>query len=126
MLRAVSMFTTLLVFFLCLLFGSQQIQAQAPAGTAVGIICPASGSSIEVQPITQSRVSIAILNDSAIDVRIGYVASGTPNLDDTNSFIVKTGVNYADSVPGVYLGRFVCMSTTASTATIHVSQTTRY
>lgn len=115
-------------FFLalcCVLTGYDLVYPQAGTSTAVGITCPASGSSVQVQSIAPSRMSYAVLNDSGVDVRVGFVSSGTPNLDDTNSYILKAGQSTADAIPGTYYGRVVCMSTTGVAQIIHTTQATR-
>jgi len=89
------------------------------------VTCPATGSSIQVIDIRSSRVSFALLNDSLTDVRIGFLASGTAALTDSNSFILKAGQPYSDSVPGIYYGRVVCMSTTAGAIVIHFDEAFR-
>lgn len=95
--------------------------------SAVGVSCPANGGAASVQALALNarRVSYSINNDSAIDVRIGFLSSGTSNLDDTNSFILKAGQVLSDSVPGVYYGRVVCESNTTSATTVHVTETQR-
>lgn len=97
----------------------------ANTNTAAGVTCPASGSSIEIIASNAKRLSYALNNDSAVDVRVGFLATGTASLSDSNSFILKAGQTYSDAIPGVYYGRVVCMSTTASTVVIHSTQATR-
>ena len=104
--------------------GNEEVLAQASKSQAGGIVCPANGGavSIEVLPEKASRYSYGFINDSSIDVRLGFVSSGIPNLTDTNSAVIKAGQTYADSVPGVYTGRLVCMSNTTVAATIHFTE----
>lgn len=92
---------------------------QALSATAVGITCPASGSSIEVLATNARRTSWSLINDSVTDIRMGFLASGTATLTDSNSVIIKAGASYADSLPNVYAGRIVCMSTTAGAIVVH-------
>ena len=100
--------------------------AQATKGSAFAIVCPVDGSSIQILAANVSRFSYAIFNYSNFDIRVGYVASGTPDLTDSNSYVLRSSVAIADSTPGVFFGRIVCMSTSAtSTATIHISETKR-
>lgn len=98
----------------------------ASTGSAVSITCPVDGSSTEVLAASAARLSYAIINTSTTDVRVGYLTSGTADLTDSNSYVQKAGVTYADSGATVFLGRIVCMSTSgASTATIYVTETRR-
>lgn len=94
--------------------------AQTTKGVTKSVTCPASGSSIAVVATTASRKDIAILNDSATDIRVGEFNGLTgQNLDDTNSFILKAGTSFVNSYPTVFIGAFNCMSTTASTVVVH-------
>ena len=100
--------------------------SQASFNTAIGVTCAADGSSTQVFAAKAGRYSYSVINDSATDVRIGFLSgSSTADLTDANSYILKAGASYADSVPGVYSGRVVCMSTTASTAVIHATESYR-
>lgn len=122
------LFSCLMILVVCYLIVGTIVElayGQAGTNTAAGITCPATGSSIQVQPFTASRMSYSIINDSAVDVRIGFLSTGTATLDDTNSFILKAGQPVADSIPGIYYGRLVCMSTTAVAQVIHTTQATR-
>lgn len=115
-------------FFLVLCIVLTAVEYVYPqAGTQVqgGVVCPATGTSIQVIAANPSRMSYSLLNDSGVAVRIGTLATGTATLDDTNSFILAIGQTFADSSPGNYFGRVVCMSTTASPATIHNTQASR-
>ena len=109
--------------FFCLF--SEFVYAQATSATAVGITCAASGSSTQVIAATTRRYSYSLSNTSDTDVRIGFLASGTANLTDSNSFILKSAQTYADSLPNVYAGRVVCMSTSGATKVIYVTEAQR-
>ena len=87
-----------------------------------GVTCAASGSSTQVSAANGLRTSLNIINDSSTPVRIGGVNSGTPNLTDSNSIILTAYSQQNDNNPGLYLGRIVCMSTTASSVVIHVTE----
>lgn len=101
--------------------------AQQGAGTnsAAGVTCPVDGSSIQVLALNTRRISYSILNQSDTDVRIGFLDTGTADLTDSNSIILKPGQPLADSIPGVYYGRIVCMSTSASTKIIYATEAQR-
>lgn len=90
--------------------------------TDQGVTCAASGSSTQVLAANGLRTSLNIINDSLTPVRIGGVNSGAPNLTDSNSIILTAFSQQNDNNPGLYLGRIVCMSTTASTVVIHVTE----
>ena len=90
--------------------------------TDVGITCPVSGSSIQVLAANGNRTAFVITNDSNISMRIGALNSGTGALDDTNSIILTAFSSQNDGGGQIYLGRIVCMSTTAATAVIHVTE----
>ena len=111
--------------FLMLPFLAFAQQQGALNNSAAGLTCAVSGSSTQIIAANAQRFSYSLLNDSAIDVRIGFLATGTPLLTDSNSFILKAGQPYADAIPGVYYGRIVCMSTTAVAATIHYTEASR-
>lgn len=117
----------LIVVFLALSFliTRNDVFGQANRVGSTDIICPASGTSIEILPARPGRYSYAINNTSGLDVRIGYASSGTAALTTTTSFLLKAGQPYSDSAPGVYTGRLVCMSNSASPATISILETYR-
>ena len=94
--------------------------------SAKGIICPASGTSIQAVAANGSRLSLVLLNDGSVNsIRFGGNNLGTlPVLDDTNSSILLPGSSYAFNLPGLYYGRVICMSTTATPITIHVTEST--
>jgi hypothetical protein len=98
---------------------------QATSATAIGVTCAADGSSTQVRAANARRMSWAVINDSATDVRVGFLTSGTADLTDSNSFVLKAGQTFADSLPNVYAGRIVCMSTTGSTVDIHSTEATK-
>ena len=106
---------------LALIVSSAQAQF-AGRRTDQGITCAASGSSTQVLPANGLRTSLNIINDSSTPVRIGGVNTGTANLTDANSIILTAFSQQNDNNPGLYLGRIVCMSTTASTVVIHVTE----
>lgn len=100
--------------------------AQANQALAGDIVCPVSGSSIQIIAQRSGRYSYTINNTSGIDVRIGYLDSpSTANLTASNSWLLKAGQPYSDSVPGVLNARVVCMSTTAVAATLSFNETFR-
>ena len=102
------------------------VQAQANRTNSGDLACAAAGSSTEMLPQRSGRYSYTINNTSGADVRIGYLDSpSTVNLTATNSWLLKAGQPYSDSVPGVLNSRVVCMSTSASTATLSFNETYR-
>jgi hypothetical protein len=112
------------LFFIPIL-GDNQVFAQANKTNSGDVICPASGTSIQVAPIRSSRFSYIINNISGGSIRVGYLDTGTALLDGTNSWVLQAGQATADSAPGVLSNRIVCMSTSASTATITFNETFR-
>ena len=108
-----------LLFLVC---GLSEAGAQS---TAYGITCPATGTSIQVAPANGSRLSLVILNDAGPNsIRFGGNNIGTlPVLNDTNSTILLLGASYGFGLPGLYYGRVICMSTTATPVIIHVTET---
>lgn len=112
---------------LCLVLGLSWAESPVLAqSTAVGVACPATGTSIQAAAANGSRLSLVLLNDAGPNsVRFGGNNAGAlPVLNDTNSTILLQGAAYAFNLPGLYYGRVICMSTTASPVTIHVSETT--
>lgn len=97
------------------------------AGDTYEFSCPASGSSAEIFGGFTRRGSWAILNESGTNVRIGMIRAelGTPSLTTANSVLLLTGKSLADSGESVYIGRVVCMSTTASPVSVGVIVTNR-
>ena len=113
----------LILGLLCLILGVSEALAQfAGKRTDKGITCAADGSSTEVLAANGLRTAMNIVNDSATAVRIAGINSGTPDLDDTNSIILTAYSQQNDNNPGLYLGRVVCMSTTAGTVVIHYTE----
>jgi len=103
--------------------------AQSPVlaqSTAKGITCPATGTSIEVLPANGSRLSAVLVNDLPTNsIRFGGNNVGTlPVLNDTNSIILLPGAAYGFNLPGLYYGRIICMSTTATPIIVHITETT--
>jgi len=92
---------------------------------AGGVTCPLAGSSVEILPARGSRQSYSVSNDSGTAVRVGFLATGTANLTDSNSIILNPGGNISSSPPNIYFGRIVCMSTTAGAIVIHYVEETR-
>jgi len=97
----------------------------APASAATfgftgQVTCPATGTSAQVFGPSLRSTGWAILNESGTDVRIAYVASGTFALSVSNSILLKTGKALSDSEPGLYTGRIVCASTSASAVAVEV------
>lgn len=113
----------------CLMFAlglSSIVLAQANRDNVKDVVCAASGgASTELVPARPGRYSLAINNVSGIDIRFAGISSGTPTLSSTNSFLLKAGQPYTDSAPGLYTGRILCQSTTASTATVSIRETYR-
>jgi hypothetical protein len=90
--------------------------------TDKGVTCPVSGSSVQVMAANGLRTALNIVNDSNTAVRIAGLNTGTALLDDTNSIILTAFSQQNDNNPGLYLGRIVCMSTTAATVVIHYTE----
>lgn len=99
--------------------------AQANKTNSGDVACSASGTSTQVIAARPGRYSYTLSNTSGTDVRIGYLQTGTANLTTSNSWLLKPGQPYSDSAPGLFTGRVVCMSTSASTATITFNETYR-
>lgn len=114
-----------LVVLLILLALTADIFAQSTKAVANSISCAADGSSTQVLPATASRESYLISNTSGGTVRIGFVASGTPDLTDSNSIRLLAGQIFTDASPGIFVGRIVCMNDAAGTATVYVVETRR-
>lgn len=116
------------LFVIGLVFALSLCSAHAdPAGYAQAnsISCPAAGSSIQVLAANYTRQSFLLTNTSGSTVRVGFLASGTANLDDTNSLQLLAGQTFGDSGSSVYIGRIVCMSTTAGALAIYAVETRR-
>lgn len=122
------MSTKLLRFFLVLMGLCLAGSAQAdPAGYAQALLisCPVSGSSVQVLPANYQRQSFLLSNTSGSTIRLGFLASGTAVLDDTNSLQILAGQTFGDSGPGLYIGRVVCMSSTAGILAVYIVETRR-
>ena len=103
----------------------RDVFAQANKTNSGDVVCPVSGTSIEVLAARSGRYSYTINNTSGLDIRIGYIGSGTSSLTNINSLLLKAGQPYSDSAPGVLTNRIVCMSVTAVSATISFLETYR-
>lgn len=99
--------------------------ATATKATAVAVTCAADGSSTEALAAAASRESYLITNTSGGTIRIGFLATGTADLTDSNSILLLAGQTFQDSAPAVFVGRVVCMNNTAGTATVYVIETRR-
>lgn len=108
-----------------LVLATPRAHAQATAATASSITCAATGASTQVLAAKASRESYIISNTSGSTVRLGFLASGTAALDDTNSIQLLAGQIFSDAAPSIYIGRVVCANNAAGTATIYVIQTSR-
>lgn len=97
----------------------------ALTGTAVRVTCAVTGSSTQAIALNYRRRSVTLQNKASKQIRLGFISSGAPLLDTTNSFVLEASSNYIDSSPGVYTGRVVCMSLDASTAALDVTETIR-
>ena len=123
--RTVWLFLSSLVLALSLIMRLEPVYAQANRSNGGDVVCPATGSSIQVIAARSSRYSYVINNTSGLDIRIGLLASGVPALTGSNSLLLKGGQPYSDSTPGGSSMRVVCMSTTSATATISFMETYR-
>lgn len=99
--------------------------AQATNRAIGEVTCAADGSSTQVVAARGARLGLVITNTSDTDVRVANLTSGTADLDATNSFVLKAGQAFGDSVPSLYIGRWVCMSTSASTKVVGYQETFR-
>jgi hypothetical protein len=86
--------------------------AQTVKTTFSEVTCPADGTSIELAPARNTRIGYMVVNSSDTAIRYGVAASGTADLDATNSVVVAAGNAPSDNVPMVTTERLVCMSTT--------------
>lgn len=98
---------------------------QAQRAVASSITCPADGSSAQVLAVAFSRESYIVSNTSGATVRIGFLASGTADLTDSNSIQLLAGQIFSDAAPSIYIGRVVCMSNDATPRDIYVIETRR-
>lgn len=109
-----------------LVLGVLALAAHAASYGATGeVTCPASGQSAQVIGPSNRTTGWAIINESGVDVRIGYVQSGTFGLTAGNSILLRTGKALSDSAPGLYTGRVVCSSTTATAVAVGVIRNTQ-
>lgn len=114
------------LLFLFIMLSPIMGHAQANKTTSGDFACPTTGTSGQVLAARPGRYSYSLSNTSGTDVRIGYLqGTSTANLTTTNSWLLKPGQPYSDSAPGLFTGRVVCMSTSASTATITFNETYR-
>lgn len=114
-----------IALILCMVVPVMAQTEQALTGTAVRIACAATGSSTEALVLNYRRRSVTLQNKAAKQIRIAMLATGTPALTTSNSWVLEASDRYIDSAPGVYTGRFVCMSIDASTASLDVTETQR-
>lgn len=99
------------------------LDAEAGTDASVSAVsCPAAGSSVQVFAAKTARHGLLLLNQTAVSVRVGFLGSGTANLTDSNSFVLQAGASYSDNLPGVFIGRVVCMSTDATPRSIYAIQ----
>jgi hypothetical protein len=115
----------LLLPLLALFVIAQPARAQATAATASSVVCAADGSSTQVLAAKFSRESYVVSNTSGGTIRLGFLASGTADLTDSNSIQLLAGQIFTDSAPGIYVGRVVCMNNAAGAATVYVIETRR-
>lgn len=99
--------------------------AQANKSNSGDVVCPATGTSIQVLPARASRYSMLFNNISDTQIFLGYLDTGTAALDTTNSWKLQPGQATSDSAPGVLNKRVVCMSSTAVAKTITFNETYR-
>lgn len=105
--------------------GFDLVFAQANKTLSGDVVCPATGTSIQILPARGSRYSMLFNNISDTAIKLGYLDSGTEALTTSNSWQLQPGQATADSVPGVLSKRVVCMSTTAVAKTITFNETYR-
>lgn len=113
------------LLLLCLFVPLRDVYAQANKTNSGDVACSATGSSTQVLAQRSGRYSYSLNNTSGLDIRVGYLSSGTANLTTSNSWLLKAGQPYSDSYPGLISNRVVCMSTTGATATISFNETYR-
>jgi len=112
------------VFFcVAFLIMRNEVFGQANITNKGDVVCPATGTSIEIAPPRSSRYSYFLNNVTGIAVFIGNQPTGTGALTGTSglsnsAWRLQPGQAFADSVPNVVSLRLVCMSTTAVAATI--------
>ena len=102
-----------------------EARAAGTRATASSITCPATGSSITAIAATASRESYIVSNTSGATIRIGFLATGTAALTDSNSIKLLAGQVFSDAAPSIFIGRLVCMSDDATPDVIYVIETKR-
>ena len=107
------------------IMGIDVVYAQANRTNSGDVVCPATGTSIEILPARTSRYSMLFNNISDTAIKLGYPDSGTAALTTLNSWQLQPGQATSDSAPGVLNKRVVCMSTTAVAKTITFNETYR-
>jgi hypothetical protein len=65
--------------------------AQTVKTTFKEVTCPADGTSIELAPARNTRVSYMVINSSDTNIRVGVAESGSADLDGTNSVVINAG-----------------------------------
>jgi len=91
--------------------GLDFVWAQANKTNSGDVVCPATGSSIEILPARTSRYSMIFNNINGVAVRLGYLDTGTAALTNATGWILQPGQATGDSYPGILSKRVVCMST---------------
>lgn len=102
-----------------------EVFAQANKSNSGDVLCPATGTSIQVLPARTSRYSMLFNNISDTQILLGYLDTGTATLNNTNSWKLQPGQATSDSAPGVLSTRVVCMSSTAVAKTLTFNETYR-
>lgn len=113
------------VLALSFLLMRNDVFAQANKSNSGDVVCPATGTSIQVLPARTSRYSMLFNNISDTQILLGYLDTGTAILDNTNSWKLQPGQATADSAPGVLSKRVVCMSSIGVGKTITFNETYR-
>lgn len=112
-----------LVLFASILIMRTEAYPQANLTNSGDVVCPATGTSIQIMPARSSRFSYLLNNINGVAVRIGYLdGTDTSALNSSNSWVLQPGQPFADSVPNVISKRIVCMSTTAASNTISFNE----
>ena len=110
------------------LFGlgiSFDANAAGTRATAVSVTCAATGSSTQAIAASASRESYIVSNTSGATIRIGFLATGTAALTDSNSIKLLAGQVFSDAAPSIFIGRVVCMSDDATPDVIYIIETRR-
>lgn len=122
--KILNLFGWLMLVVVIVLAGSiRPAHATATAATAVAVTCPATGSSIQVLAAAASRESFLITNTSGATVRVGFLATGTAALTDSNSILLLAGQTFGDASPSIFVGRVMCMSIDGTPDLIYVVET---